>query len=281
MITRNYIKAVLRGVGQVMLQNNALSGLLFLVGIFYNSWLMGLGAIIGTITSTLVAGFLRYSEDDIQNGLYGFNGALVGIAVWFFFECNFFTIITIISSAILSSIIMHEVKKRIPAFSVPFVLSTWIIIAGVQYFNFLSFKNYPVVPTSFFNLASASINSIGQVMFQENTVTGLLFLFGILINSPVAAVYALYGAILSSILAILFSFPLTMINQGLFGYNAVLCAIALEDKKWGLFSLASFSITVSVLLNFALDKAGLITLTVPFVFATWMALLIKKHKNLN
>ncbi|MDP2944337.1 MAG: urea transporter, partial [bacterium] len=35
----SYFKIILRGVGQVMLQNNALTGLLFLVGIFYNSWL--------------------------------------------------------------------------------------------------------------------------------------------------------------------------------------------------------------------------------------------------
>ena len=81
---RDYIKTILRGVGQVMLQNNALTGLLFLAGIFYNSWLMGLGAIAGNFISTISAKFLKYSEEDIKNGLYGFNGTLVGIAIWFF-----------------------------------------------------------------------------------------------------------------------------------------------------------------------------------------------------
>ncbi|MGH3184112.1 MAG: urea transporter, partial [Streptosporangiaceae bacterium] len=32
---------VLRGIGQVMLQNSVWSGLLFLLGIFYSSWVYG------------------------------------------------------------------------------------------------------------------------------------------------------------------------------------------------------------------------------------------------
>ncbi|MFA5995560.1 MAG: urea transporter [Patescibacteria group bacterium] len=120
----NCIKIILRGVGQVMLQNNALTGLLFLAGIFYNSWLMGLGAIAGNIISTISAKFLKYSDEDIKNGLYGFNGTLVGIAIWFFFEVNIYTVIAIIIGAVLSTVIMQTMKKRMPAFTAPFVIAT-------------------------------------------------------------------------------------------------------------------------------------------------------------
>lgn len=44
-----------RGVGQVMFQNNALSGWLMLLGILLNSWQMGLLAIAGNTISTLTA----------------------------------------------------------------------------------------------------------------------------------------------------------------------------------------------------------------------------------
>ena len=40
-----------RGIGQVMFQNNALSGLLMLIGIFLNSWEMGMLAVSGNIIS--------------------------------------------------------------------------------------------------------------------------------------------------------------------------------------------------------------------------------------
>lgn len=46
-----------RGIGQVMFQNNALSGLLMLIGIFLNSWQMGVLAVSGNIISTLTAHF--------------------------------------------------------------------------------------------------------------------------------------------------------------------------------------------------------------------------------
>ena len=69
-----------RGIGQVMFQNNALSGLLMLIGIFLNSWQMGILAVCGNIISTLTAYFSGYKHNDIKNGLYGFNGTLVGIS---------------------------------------------------------------------------------------------------------------------------------------------------------------------------------------------------------
>ena len=73
-----------RGIGQVMFQNNALSGLLMLIGIFLNSWQMGLLAVSGNIISTSTGRISGYDRDDIKNGLYGFNGTLVGIAVGVF-----------------------------------------------------------------------------------------------------------------------------------------------------------------------------------------------------
>ena len=76
-----HIRTILRGVGQIMLQNNALTGLIFLAGIFYNSGLMGCGALFGNIISTSSAKLLKYPKEDIENGLFGFNGTLVGIAI--------------------------------------------------------------------------------------------------------------------------------------------------------------------------------------------------------
>ena len=73
-----------RGIGQVMFQNNALSGLLMLIGIFLNSWQMGLLAVSGNIISTSTGRISGYDRDDIKNGLCFINGTLVGIAVGVF-----------------------------------------------------------------------------------------------------------------------------------------------------------------------------------------------------
>lgn len=274
---KNYIKIILRGVGQVMLQENAWTGLLFLIGIFYNSWIFGLGFILGNIISTSSAKYFGYSKEDIEKGLYGFNGTLVGIAIFYLFGFNFITVIAVIIGAILSTLIMHIMSKKIPAFSAPFVISTWIIILGIVFFNFASFITSPLIPSNFFNLFSSVSESFGQVMFQENIITGILFFIGIIINSKISAYYAFYGALLGSLFAVLISLPLGMINIGLFGYNAVLCGIALSNKQNNKFLFITLAIILSVLINFGLDKIGIITLTAPFVLATWIVLFLKDH----
>lgn len=86
----NLLKIILKGISQVMLQNNAMTGLLFLAGIFYHSWLAGLGALIGVLTSTITAFVLNYKKVDIYHGLYGFNGTLVGIALFSSLKLIFF-----------------------------------------------------------------------------------------------------------------------------------------------------------------------------------------------
>ena len=53
-----------RGVGQVMFQNNALSGGLMLVGVLLNSWQMALLAVAGNIVGTLTAYLFGYSRED-------------------------------------------------------------------------------------------------------------------------------------------------------------------------------------------------------------------------
>ena len=53
----NLLLIIGRGIGQVMFQNNALSGLFMLIGIFLNSWQMGLLALLGNVISNMAAYF--------------------------------------------------------------------------------------------------------------------------------------------------------------------------------------------------------------------------------
>ena len=92
-----------RGVGQVMFQNNALSGALMLVGILLNSWQMALLAVAGNVISTLTAYISGYSREDINNGLYGFNGTLVGIAVGVFMSVTVGSLVWLVLASCLST----------------------------------------------------------------------------------------------------------------------------------------------------------------------------------
>ena len=81
-----FLDSVLRGVGQVMLQNNSYAGLLFLIGIFYNSALFGFAVLVGTVASTVTAMLLGVKRSNVREGLFGFNGALVAVALLYFLQ---------------------------------------------------------------------------------------------------------------------------------------------------------------------------------------------------
>ena len=81
-----FVDSMLRGIGQVMLQNNSYAGLLFLIGIFCNSVLFGVAVLVGAAASTATAVLLGVTRSLVRAGLFGFNGALVAIALLYFLE---------------------------------------------------------------------------------------------------------------------------------------------------------------------------------------------------
>lgn len=275
MAIRNFAEIVLRGISQIFLLNNVITGILFLAGAFYNSWLIGIGAIIGVLTGTVTALLLKYKRDDINQGLYGYNGALVGLATVYFFEFNMPAIISLFFGAILSSIIMHfMIKRKLPPFTAPFIISTWIVMAIILTLNIMPLQAAQLPNAGNLEIIPALSRGIGQVMFQENIFTGIILFIGILVCSRISALYALLGTGIGVVVAFMCSFPLSMITAGLFGFNGVLCGIALSGKKWHHVILAIASIVVSVFIMFGMSRLGIITLTAPFVISTWLILLL-------
>ena len=76
-----FTDAVLRGLGQVVFQNNPLTGLLILLAISVNSFVYAGAALFGAVVGTYVAMLLRIDNKLVRDGLFGFNGALTAIAM--------------------------------------------------------------------------------------------------------------------------------------------------------------------------------------------------------
>ena len=262
-----------RGLGQVMFQNNAVSGLLMLVGIACNSWLLALLALLGNFVGTVTAFFSGYSKEDIEDGLYGFNGTLVGIAVGVFMEPGVASLLLLVAGSMLSTWIarVFAYQKLLPGFTAPFILAVWLLQALCRGW-FPSLLSSSVMPeeTAADWFRAFSLN-IGQVMFQGGTVlSGLFFLAGILLNSRVHALYTVWGALLPLGMVWMVGSDYAAFNAGLLGYNAVLCAIALGDRSWAGAAWATLSVTLSVLLQVWGMSLGMTTLTAPFVGSVWI-----------
>lgn len=265
---------IFKGLGQIMLQENAITGLLFLIGIFYGSLFMGCAALAATIAGTLTAKVFRYDTTEINKGLYGFSAALVGVAVALFLKAGILSWAILVIGSVLAAVIQHLfIKRNIPAFTFPFVLVTWFILFFVRHYLPGVLAEAP--PASVSENLTFALKGFGQVIFQDNNISGMLFFLAVFISSPISALYGLAGATLSAILASYFSMPLEAIGLGLFSFNAVLCAIVfagsrIEDGIWVFISvLLSLGISIFMLQN------NLYQLTFPFVAASVVTLAVK------
>jgi urea transporter len=305
------IDALLRGTGQVMFQNHPLTGLLFLVGIFVNSAKLGGAGLLGLAASTLTAYVLGADRALIRNGLFGFNGILVGIGLTFFLEFDPLLIVYILLGGAVSAIVMMALANLLapwdmPALTAPFVLTAWLLLFAV--YQFAHIRPSPLIapmplepqatvqtelrelPTgagpvglTAANLAHGVFRGVGEVMFQDNLLTGVIFLLAILVNSRISAGFAALGSALGLLTALALGGNGVAIYHGLYGFNPVLCAIALGGLffvlTWrsAVYALvaAVFSTIVFAAIAVLLSPIGMPALTAPFVLVTWLFLLPK------
>ncbi|WP_445358326.1 urea transporter [Microbulbifer sp. ANSA005] len=108
--TKYCLASLFRGIGQVILQKNAVSGFLFLLGIAVNSVTMAVGAILGVIIATSCAGILHYPNKEIEEGLFGYNGALIGIVMFLLYAPSPLTVCLIIIGSILTVLIIRFLR---------------------------------------------------------------------------------------------------------------------------------------------------------------------------
>src|SRR6266536_69564 len=259
------VDTLLRGTGQVMFQNNPLTGLIFLAGIFVNSGKLGGLGILGLATSTLTAYLLGADRTLIRNGLFGFNGILVGIGLAFFLNYNGLLFANLRPNLLFIAPAAPDVRVLPPT-------ELREEATGVGAIG--------LTPT---NMTNALFRGIGEVMFQDKLATGVIFLFAIFVNSRISALFALLGSALGALTAWTVGASGIAVFHGLYGFNAVLCGIALGGLffvlTWrsAIYALAAAIISALVFaaIGVFLAPIGMPALTAPFVLVTWIFLLAK------
>lgn len=273
------LRIIGRGVGQVFFQNNALSGLLILAGIACNAWSPALMALAGNIAGVLTARLSEYPDREIRDGLYGFNGTLVGIAAGVFLRPGTLPLTIMLITAALSTPVARLFVRagRLPGFTAPFILCVWTMLAVCHWFAPSLLLTVPTAEAETSALVGrAFCLHLGQVMFQDKTcLCGLLFLAGIAVNSRTNALYAVWGATLPLATIWLCEADYAAFNAGMLGYNGVLAAIATGDRTRCGFGLATLAVVLATALQLAGGALGLTTLTAPFVLAVWTVLGIR------
>lgn len=300
----DFIDYNLRGVGQVVFMNNPITGLLILAGMYVASPWLGVGGTIGLVVSTVTALLLGFDRGAIRNGLYGFNGVLVGaaLATFLFGAWNPIVILYIVVISAFSTVLMAALSKvflsawNVPPFTLPFNFATLIFFFGAL--NWAQVQFVPsiqprmptvpaVIPSGFVGTLDTVVNAvlrgIGQLFFANSIWSGVLIIIGILVASRIAAGFALIGSTVGMLTGVALGADGDAIYNGLWGFNSFDAALAIG----GVFFVLSFSsglfavaCAIATALFFGAISAmfvpwGLPALTLPFCFGTLTFVLVK------
>lgn len=290
------LRIILRGVGQVFFCGNAVTGLIFLIALYIGGVTAGLAATAGVLSSTITAHLLGFPQEDIDVGLYGFNGTLTGPCLFLFLESSPQLWLYVVLASILSTILLAALTSilqpyDIPASTSPFVLTCWVFMAAVYAFD--NFSRGPLLPTAGIPAEAASISmipveigyvaaakGISEVMFSDDVVVGILFLTGIAIHSLRGAAMALSGTVIGIVIPVLLGADKGLIEMGLYAFNPVLAMMAVgwvflkpSGKSMALAFLAGiFTVICQAGLTGFLTPFGLPVLTFPFILVMWIFL---------
>lgn len=291
----------LRGLGQVIFINNPISGLLLLLALLWQSPAMGIFSVLGIATANITSRLIGGDRGARRNGIYGFNGALVGSAAAAFAALDGpLSLVAwmplVAAGAALTTLLLEGLggwlvrRLGVPPLTLPFCLITWFVLALVMALNHPALALMAASPATAQGPGGAGLllgvmRGFGQVFLCPSLPSGLLVLVAVVAASPLAALLGLAGGLVSSLTALAMGMAPASVALGLGSYNGVLTAIAIGGTFYAttrgslviaLLAAAGASLVTPALAQ-VLATAQLPVLTLPFVLATMATMVVMRQ----
>jgi hypothetical protein len=294
----------LRSCGQVIFINNPLSGLLLLLAMALQSFWAAALTVLGIAAAHLTARAIGADRQARRNGIYGFNGALVGGAVAALADHGSalpspaWLLLTVLGAG-LSTVLVHGLGRwqlrmiGVPPLTLPFCLVTWsllLLAAALAHpeLQLLQASQPDPVSGPLIALLQALPRGFGQVFFCSSLLSGTVVLLAVAVASPLAALVGLAGALVAGLTGLGLGAPAAAVAQGQWSFDGVLTAIAVAGVFYPLNRLslgaglaAAFLSSLLILplggLLHSLTGQPLPLLTLPFIVATAVTLLLLKR----
>ena len=237
----------------------------------------------------------------LKQGMFGFNGVLVGAAVPTFLAATPSMWVLLVLGAAVSTVAMLAISNVMktwgtPALTFPFVLTTWFLMLAAYSFGAVSIAGMgpPALASAAAKASEATeggglamldawLKGPAQVFLIDNWVSGVLVVIGLAVASPWAAAFALLGSAVALLMAIGLGAGPGAVSAGLYGFSPVLTAVAVgcvfyrPSMRVALYALlaTAFTVIVQGAMDAAMAPIGIPSFTAPFVFVTWLFLLPK------
>lgn len=306
----NITSPILNSYSQLFFSKNNWFAVLLALSTFIK-WEIGVAGFICLITAILTAKTLGYTNIYIKDGTYTFNSLMAGMALAIYFKFTwpfiFLLVIAGILSFFISLVILNWTSKSgLPLLSWTFIIVTWLGVLGASNFTSFEFLSNDSVQLSSSplqglageldgwlnrlglpDLAKIYLRSLGAIMFQYNTLAGLIIFIGLIIYSRIASLLSLIGFFVGFLFYDYFEGDFTQLIFSYIGFNFILTAIALGGffivPNWKSFLLVACVIPIIALLISALNKFfalfGLPLFSLPFCVMVTLLLLGLKYRT--
>ena len=256
----------------------------------------GVFGIIGGVLSNGCAYAVGFDRQMIRKGLYGFNGVLVGLGLGFFYHMSvqmvfilfIVSVVVVFLTALLNQ--LFGASFGLPSLSMPFTLVAWLVGLASLGFGYLQ---PPYGRLALFRMpleglpdwTNTYLISFGALLFQLNTVSGIIIALGILIYSRIAFILMTAGFVFAIWMHRFLGIDASLIGEKCLGFNYMLAALAIGAVFCipgpGSFIAGLLATALSVLILVAASivfPAYLSPLALPFNLAVMLVLYALKAR---
>lgn len=283
------LKTVPDGVSQIFFQRNVWTGLLILAAFVVADWKMAVLVVIGAVCSTLAGVVLRVGKDSLSLGMQGFNGALLGAAVFTAMggDQGWSYVLAVVGGLVCGPVTWFFgwlfATRPLARFALPSTTAPFCTVAGIVYLSTTSLhvpsSSQHVTDGTGESLARSLLTNVSEVVLVSSVWAGALILLGLFVASWKVGLAAVMGSVIGSLCALALGETSSTIAEGLAGYSGVLTAIALSvtflrssTASW-LYAVLGTIVTAVVTLVMT-DLTSAPHYTWPYILTTWVLLVV-------
>ena len=285
-------QGLLNGIGQVYFTPTIITSVLFLIAISVESLSVLALTLFGAVSSYVFSCYTREPIDNINNGMYALNGALVALFIGNILGITPVLVMVTFLGALFTVPIATVVFgfKKYLGYTSAFVITSWVIYVAQWSLDLSVFSPSADEQAPHNNIATnleahlppfivIMLKGVSQVSFINNAWTGLIILVAIMLNNIRHAIWIVLAVAISTLFSEVIGANDQLITQGLYGYNAVLATLALvlyPRVSWFLVILGGM---LSCLITLIFHTFNLLPLTAPFIISTWAMVYLSSKQH--
>lgn len=294
-----WIHGFLNSYAQLFFSVNKLLALFILLVTFMSPEL-GVSAALAVILINTMAHFTGLSRVVIEEGMYGFNAVLLGLALSYEYSWSISFLYVFVSAIglLLFTTVFFETnlgKHKLPFLGLPFLVTYWILYLSMGNFSLINLSERDLYIENYIAHASNSwmynfthsldqleipellksyLKTLSSTFFQNSVLAGILIAGGILWFSRIAFTLSLIGFFSAFFWFDLLGVDTRLLTEFLVGSNFIFMAIAiggfyLVPNFWSYLSvillvpiLSFFLISLGKLMDIAQLKAFTLSFSV-------------------